>query len=123
MNEKKEIENEEKSMVGNQDIINLLKKMQYKIDSMEEKIDSLVRRSRQKTFTEKPSSRLHKDYERPRRPKVGKYEGKKDEDSSEGKFYHGRPFGRKKDRGKSDFKKGRKFFSKTKKSTRSASDL
>ena len=116
-----ENKNEEKGIADSQGILDLLKKMQCKIDSMEEKLDSLVRQSKEKAFSGKQYSRSHKGYDKPWRPKVGRHEEKKDEGSSEGKFFHGRPFGMKKDTGKSDFKKSRKSFSKTKKSTRGTS--
>lgn len=104
----------------NNDVIALLKTTLRRLDSMEEKIDMLVRQSKQKTFDDKRPSRPRKEYDRTSRPKVGRYGPKKEEVSSEGKFYHGRPFGKKKDTGKSSFKKGKKPFKKSSKPTRSA---
>ena len=110
MNENEKNKNEENRAADNQDIVDLLKKMQYKIDLVEEKIDSLIRQSKQKAFTGKQFSGPRKGYDKPRHPKERKYEGKKEESSSEGKFYHGRPFGKKNDKGKSNFKRNKKSF-------------
>ncbi|MBU0467752.1 MAG: hypothetical protein KKD07_08295 [Candidatus Omnitrophica bacterium] len=114
MNENVDSKNEENIMKDNQDIVALIKKMQNKLDLMEEKIDSLILQSRPKTFKERQFSKPYKEYDKTRRPSVRKYEGKKEESSGEGKFYHGSPFGKKKESGKSNFKGTKKPFRKTK---------
>ena len=99
----------------NWDIGSALKKMQVQLDSMEKKIDSLVQQSKPRTFRDKSFSMPNRDYVKTRRPSERRYEGKKEGVSSEGKFYHGRPFGKKKDGGKNSLKRGKKFFDKSSK--------
>ena len=115
MSKNADSENEEISLEGEKDVTALLKKIQLKLDSMEEKIDSLVRQSKQKNFQDKLASKPRREYGASRYQKDRKYEGKKEEVSSEGKFYHGRPFGKKNVSGKSSLKKGKKPFNKSSK--------
>ena len=89
----------------NQDIMALLKKFQYKLDSMEKKIDSLIQDSKQKTFKGKPFSKPYKEYDESKRHKIQKYNERKEGASGGEKFYDGRPFGNRKNSGQSDFKK------------------
>ena len=115
MNKKLDSKNEEISLKDNKDVVAVLKGMQHRLDSMEEKIDSLIQQSKQKTFNDKRFSRQNKEYDRPSRPRERKYGEKKEEVSSEGKFYHGRPFGKKKDGGKSNLGKNKKPYNKSSK--------
>lgn len=89
---------------SNQDVLKLLEKMQYQLDSMEKKIDSIFKQTKQKSFTPKSFSKFNKEGGESKRFGAKKYAEKKDEPSSEGKFYHGRPFGKSKDSSKSNFK-------------------
>ncbi|MCK5179185.1 MAG: hypothetical protein KAR32_06610 [Candidatus Omnitrophica bacterium] len=99
--------------IDSKDVVALLKKMQKKLEAVEEKIDALVLQSKRQTFQDRPFSKSRKEYNKPSRPGERKFAGKKKEEaSSEGKFYHGLPFGKKKDSGKSSFKKTKKSFKK-----------
>ncbi len=89
---------------SNQDVLKLLEKMQYQLDSMEKKIDSIFKQTKPKSFGTKSFSKFNKDGNEAKRFGARKYPEKKDEPSSEGKFYHGRPFGKSKDSSKSNFK-------------------
>ncbi len=91
---------------ANQDVIVLLEKMQSRLDSMEEKIDALTRQLKSKTFGDKRPSAPRREFGGVKR----KHAARKEEVSSEGKFYHGRPFGHKKDSGKGGFKKNKKSY-------------
>ena len=93
-------------------IVGVLKRMQVKLDSMEEKIDSLLKQSKEKTFKSKQFSRPRKEFDKTKHYGERKPEGKKEELASEGKFYHGRPFGKKKNTGKVNLKKFKKTFKK-----------
>ncbi|MCD4779772.1 MAG: hypothetical protein K8S27_04390 [Candidatus Omnitrophica bacterium] len=115
MNEIKNSKKEKISDKDNQDIAALLAKMQHKLDSMEEKIDSLIRQLKQTTFEAPHFPKTYKPYDKTKRSKDRTTKGKKEEVSSEGKFYHGRPFGRKKDGGKSVLKRNKKPFKKSNK--------
>ncbi|MGR3318048.1 MAG: hypothetical protein ACUZ8O_06160 [Candidatus Anammoxibacter sp.] len=97
----------------NQDIMALLKKLQYKLDSVEEKIDSLIQDSKQKTFKGKPFSKPHKEYDESTRHKIIKYNERKEASSGKEKFYDGQPFGRNKNSEPGDFKKKKKPFNKS----------
>jgi len=112
MNENVNSKNEEISKKDNPDVVAVLKKMQGQLDSIEGKINSLMHQSKQKTVKDKYSSAPRKEYDKTKHSKDRKHKGKKEEVSSEGKFYHGHPFGKKKDSGKSDFKKNKKSFKK-----------
>lgn len=112
MNENANFKKEEESLKDSQDVAGILKKMQVKLDSIEKKLDSLMEESRPKPFKNREFPRARRDFDDSSRPKGRRYEGKKEEVSSEGKFYHGRPFGKKKDSGKSSFKKDKKPFDK-----------
>ncbi len=103
-----------------QDVVTLLKKMQYQLNSLEEKVDSLLQQSKRSTFRDKHFSKPYKEYDKTRRPKDRKFEGKKEGAPSEGKFYHGQPFNKKKDGGKSSLRRKRKPFSKSFKKGKSA---
>ncbi|MGR3177078.1 MAG: hypothetical protein ACUZ8E_03360 [Candidatus Anammoxibacter sp.] len=101
------------SHADNQDIMALLKKLQYKLDSVENKIDSLIQESKQKTLKGKPFSKPHKEYDESKRHKIIKYNERKETSSGREKFYDGQPFGRKKNSGEgSDFKKKKRPFNK-----------
>ena len=113
MNEKTDSKKEENYVKDNQDIAAMLKKMRDKLDSMEDKIDSLVTQSSQKTFEGKRFSRPRKEYDKTKHHKERKHEGKKEEATSEGKFYHGRPFAKKKAGGKSNFSRKKKPYNKS----------
>ncbi len=92
---------------ANQDIIALLKRMQLKLDSLEEKIDALTRQSKPRAFTgARPSPGSRKEFGDAKR----KHAARKEAVSSEGKFYHGHPFGKKKSAGKGSFKKNKKSY-------------
>ena len=97
----------------NQDILALIVKMQIKLDSMEEKIDSLIRRSENKTYKGKTFSKPYREHDKAKHKQERKYGARKDEGSSERKFYHGSPFGKKKETGKSNFKGRKKPFNKS----------
>lgn len=120
MNENANFKNIEDSPNNDQDIAALLKKIKYQLDSMEKKIDSLTHQSRPKTFAGKPLSRPRQEYDKTKRQKEQKYEGRKEEVSSEGRFYHGRPFNKKKTSGASSFGRKRQPFSKSSKEKRVA---
>lgn len=96
----------------NKNIVNLLKRMLVKFDSIEEKIDSLVKQTKERSFKSRQFSSPRKEYNKPERYGVRKHAGKKEEDAGEKKFYHGHPFAKKKDFGKSNFKNPRKPFKK-----------
>ena len=113
MSENVNSESEENLPKESEEIIALLKKMQHKLDSMEEKIDALTRQSVQRTFKGKPFSKPYKEFDKTNPMKRRKYEGKKEEVSSEGKFYHGRPFGKKKVGGESNIRKKKKPFNRS----------
>ena len=121
MNEKINSKKEENSAKDNQDIAALLKKMQDKLDSMEDKIDSLVTQSKQKTFEGRRFSKPRKEYDKTKHHKERKYEGKKEEVTSEGKFYHGRPFAKKKAGGKSNLNRKKKSYNKSSQKNQSVS--
>lgn len=97
----------------NKDIVDLLKRMLAKFDSMEEKIDSLGKQTKERSFKSRQFSSPRKEYNKPERYGVRRHAGKKEEeDAGEKKFYHGRPFAKKKNFGKSNFKNPRKSFKK-----------
>ena len=110
MGENANLKNKEVSSESIQDVFALLKKMQCQLDSMEKKLDLLTQQSKPKTFKGGHPSKPYKDGGETSRFKKRKYEGKKEEGPSEGKFYHGHPFGKKKDSGKSSFKKNKKSY-------------
>ncbi len=99
----------------NQGTMALLKKLQYKLDSMEKKIDFLIQESKQKTFKDKHFSKPHREYDGPKHHKRRKYEGEKDGSSSERKFYDGHPFDKNKNSGQDNFRKNKKPFNKSSK--------
>ncbi len=109
MSEKKNDKNTEISSKDSGDVIALLKRMQRQLDSMEEKIDALTRQSKPRAFGDKRSSAPRKEFGGAKR----KHAARKEEVSSDGMFFHGHPFGNKKDSGKSSFKKNRKSYGKT----------
>ncbi|MGR3220510.1 MAG: hypothetical protein ACUZ8H_11955 [Candidatus Anammoxibacter sp.] len=93
----------------NQDIMTLLKKLQYKLDSVETKIDFLTQESKQKTFKAKLFPKPHKEYDESKRHKIIKYNERKESSSSgKEKFYDGRPFGKNKSSEQAGFKKRKK---------------
>lgn len=97
-----------------QDLITSIDGMQRKVDALERKIDTLVKRSPQSGPREGRSPRPRQEYGRSSRPVGRRSEEKKEEVSSEGKFYHGSPFGKK----KGGLKRGKKSFGKTFKGAR-----
>ena len=104
--------------ISSTEVVALLKTMQLKLNAMEEKIDFLVQQSKRNTFKDRPFSKPRKEFDKTSRPGERKFGGKREEASSEGKFYHGRPFGKKKDSGKSNPKKNKKPFKKLSKGPR-----
>ena len=120
MNEIVNSKSEENFPKDNQYMADLLKRMQYQLDAMEKKIDALMQQSKQETFKSKHFAKPYQEYDKARRPTERKYGGKRDETSSEGKFYHGRPFGKKKDGGKSHFRRHEKPFNRPSKEKRGA---
>lgn len=103
------------SSTDNQDILALLKKLQYKLDSVEFKLDSLIQESKQNAFKGKHSSKPHKEYDGLKHRKGRKYEGKREGPSSEGKFYDGHPFSKNKNSGQGNLRKDKKPFNKSSK--------
>ncbi len=171
MSEKTNLENTEISSNNSQEVISLLKNMQKRLDSLEEKIESLIQKSKPKTFEDKRFSRPREgynrssrprerssgydrpsrprerssgydrpsrprerseysrpreaseydrpnrpretsDYDRSSRPKERNYVPRKEEGSSEEKFYHGRPSNKGKSSNRSSPSKNKKFFKK-----------
>jgi hypothetical protein len=100
------------------DLITSIEGMQRKVDALERKIDMLVKKSQSGTSRGDRPSRPRNENDRSSRPAGRKFEGKKEEVSSEGKFYNGSPFGKKKDGGKGGMKRGKKSFAKLSKGSR-----
>jgi len=110
MNKNTNSENNESSSPDQENILSLLKKMQGQLNSIEGKIKILLQPSKEKSFKPRHSSRPHHENIQIKRPSERKHKEKKEEVSSERKFYHGSPFGIKKDGGKSNFRKKKKSF-------------
>ena len=131
-------ENKEIPSKDNKEVISLLKKMQQQLDSLEEKIESLIQKSKSKSFEDRRPSRPREEFrtsrpprpregfnskfgrpreneesDRPSRPRERTYEPRREEGSSEGKFYHGRPSSKSKSGGKKSLGKKKSFFKKT----------
>jgi len=112
MSEAEKNENKEVSFKDNETIVSLLKEMVLKLDAMEKKVDALSRESKHKAFKDKPFSKPRGAYDKHKSPRGRRPEGKKETPSSEGKFYHGLPFAKKKAGGKGRYAGGKKRHSK-----------
>jgi len=108
MNEQQQVQNQENTQQDAPDVIAVLKRMQRQLDVMDEKLGTLIQMSKRETFPSKPFSKPFKGFSKTNRPNDRKFDRKKEGTAGEGKFYHGRPFGKKKAGGKSPFKKGKK---------------
>lgn len=112
MSENSSFQNEGKFPRDHKEVVELLKRMQCQMDSIEEKLDALIRDSKAKSFSGKPFSKPFRSHDKSKPSRERKFEGKKEEVSSEGKFYHGSPFGKKKDHGKTGMRHGKKSYKK-----------
>ena len=79
MSKNKNFKKERVPSKNSQDVAFLFKKMQYKLDSMEEKIDYLIQQLKEKSAKGGHSSRTHKERTTAKYPRERKYEGKKEE--------------------------------------------
>ena len=104
MNEEVDSQKQDLLIKDDKDIFALIKDMLLRLESIEEKIDSLMKQSQEKSYNAKVYARPQKSFEKPKHYKDRKRDGKKEEVSSEGKFYHGRPFDKSKNVSKSNFK-------------------
>lgn len=68
-----------------------LQKMQNQLDSMERKLDLLLKQSGPRDFKSKYPSNNRREYDDSKRPYKQKYAKRSDEVRSEGKFYYGLP--------------------------------
>ncbi len=78
------------------DTAGILKKMQYQLDAIERKIDSLVKPSGPRDFKSAFPSKPRRESTDAKYPSKQKHAKRKEAASSEGKFYHGLPSGGKK---------------------------
>jgi len=125
MSENEKVEGEGNLPEENQALVSLIKSMNQRLDSLEKKIDLLIQESKQESFKSRQSPRPPRDFgrspsSRPQRDsgkspyrKERKHEGRKEEGDSAGKFYHGRPFKKKKRSGTSNYRSDKKPFSKS----------
>ena len=88
---------------GNPDSASTLKKMQYQLDAIERKLDSLLRQSGSRDFKSSYPSKPRREYDNSKRP--FKPNNNKENESARGKekFYSGLQSGPKRVPGKSSF--------------------
>ena len=78
------------------DTADILKKIQYQLDAIERKVDSLVKSSGPRDYKGKYSSTSRRDSDDSKRSFRPKHANRKEGANSAGKFYHGLPSGPKK---------------------------
>ena len=65
-----------------------LKKMQYQLDAIERKVDTLLKSSGGRDYKSRYESKPYRGHDQSNRPFKAKHAKRKVEASSEGKFYH-----------------------------------
>jgi len=90
------------------DTATTLKRMQYQLDAIERKVDSLLKQSGPKDFKSTYSPKPHRGFDSSKRTFNPKYAKQKEGARSEGKFYYGFPTGVKKSPGKSSYRNKKK---------------
>jgi len=103
MNEHAQPKNRENFSKDTPDTAAVLKKMQYQLDAIERKIDSLLKQSGPRDFKSTYPSKPRREYDETKRSFKPKHTKRKEEAPSEGKFYHGLQSGVKKSPDKSRF--------------------
>ena len=91
MGEHKQSNNKEYFSKDIADTAAILKKMQYQLDAIERKVDSLVKSSGPRDYKGGYPSKPRRDFDDSKRSFKPKYAKRKEGASSAGKFYHGLP--------------------------------
>ena len=65
-----------------------LKKMQYQLDAIERKLDSLLKQSRPQGFKNRYDAKPYREHDKPNSRYKSKHAGRKTEVSGSDKFYH-----------------------------------
>jgi len=93
MSEHKRSNNNKTFSIDTTDTADILKKIQYQLDAIERKVDSLVKSSGPRDYKGGYSSTPRRDSDNSKRSFKTKHANRKERTSSEGKFYHGRSSG------------------------------
>ncbi len=96
MSEHKRSNNKKTFSEDTADTAAILKKMQYQLDAIERKVDSLVKSSGPRDYKGRYPSTPRRDSDDSKRSFKPKHANRKEGASSAGKFYHGLPSGPKK---------------------------